>query len=279
MRFAVISNIRGNATALKAVFDDIDALAQPVEQVLCAGDIVGVGPEPNEAIDLLRQRGVDAVLGNYDDAIVYDRIGSGSDFGEQEAENADYTAIQWTRATLTSENLEFLRGLPKSVRVSPAVRGVEVKARDANELAAEYRRTFVQRALGGAMFARPARTLGKRVTLTHGTHRALNEFVRPGTANSILGSIASNADSDVLITAHAGISFKRDAHDVTFVGVGSVDGSPEAATVAEYIVLSIGEAVEIEINQVPYDPAPQIRSLEESGLPRSFALRYLAASP
>lgn len=279
MRFAVISNIRGNATALKAVFEDIDALAPPVEQVLCAGDLVGVGPEPNEVIDLLRQRGVDAVLGNYDDAIAFDRIGSGSDFGEQEAENADYAAIQWTRAALSAENLEYLRRLPKSVRVSPAVRGVEVKARDANELAAEYRRTFFQRALTGGMFSRPSRTFGKRVTLTHGSHRALNEFVRPGTANSILGSIASNADTDVLISGHAGISFKRDAHNVTFVGVGSVDGTAEDTAAAEYVVLSIGEAVEIEVNRVSYDPAPHIRSLRQSGLPQSFALRYLAASP
>ena len=45
MRYAVFSDIHGNLESLERAF----SLLQPADTVLCLGDIVGYGPNPNES--------------------------------------------------------------------------------------------------------------------------------------------------------------------------------------------------------------------------------------
>ena len=44
MRIAIISDIHGNLTALQAVLADIKL--QKVDDIICLGDIVTLGPQP-----------------------------------------------------------------------------------------------------------------------------------------------------------------------------------------------------------------------------------------
>ena len=46
MRYAIISDVHGNIESLERAF----SLMEPEDQVLCLGDIVGYGPNPNECI-------------------------------------------------------------------------------------------------------------------------------------------------------------------------------------------------------------------------------------
>jgi Icc-related predicted phosphoesterase len=55
MRFAVISDIRGNIFALQSVLSAIDSEPSRLDGIVCAGDLVGLGPNPNEVIDLLQR--------------------------------------------------------------------------------------------------------------------------------------------------------------------------------------------------------------------------------
>ena len=56
MNHAVISCLHANLAAVEAVLDDIDA--QGIKTITCLGDLVGYGPQPNEVIELVRQRGI-----------------------------------------------------------------------------------------------------------------------------------------------------------------------------------------------------------------------------
>ena len=69
MRLAVLSDIHSNLAALDAVLADLDALP-PVDELWVCGDIVGYGPQPNEVIERLRERGARAVMGNHDGAAI-----------------------------------------------------------------------------------------------------------------------------------------------------------------------------------------------------------------
>jgi putative phosphoesterase len=62
MRALVISDIHGNAAALRAV------LAVPHDLVLCLGDLVGYGPHPAACVDVIRQQATLCVQGNHDRA-------------------------------------------------------------------------------------------------------------------------------------------------------------------------------------------------------------------
>lgn len=105
MQTALISDIHGNAEALRAVLADIDS--KGIERILCLGDIIGYGPDPLECVDLVRARCEWALMGNHDFAVLYEPTNFNSP-----AEQAAY----WTReqfdaepdAQLRAERYEFL---------------------------------------------------------------------------------------------------------------------------------------------------------------------------
>ena len=54
MSHAVISCLHANLAACEAVLADIDQ--QGIDTITCLGDLVGYGPQPNEVIELIRER-------------------------------------------------------------------------------------------------------------------------------------------------------------------------------------------------------------------------------
>jgi predicted phosphodiesterase len=61
---AFISDIHGNIEALCAVLKDIEQ--HDVEEILCLGDIVGYGPDPEACIDLVMEKAKITLMGNHD---------------------------------------------------------------------------------------------------------------------------------------------------------------------------------------------------------------------
>jgi len=270
VRFAVISDIHANLSALQAVLHAIEVEEEPVDRVICAGDTVGRGPHPNEVLGLLRDRAVEVVRGNYDDAIAYDRIGSGVDFADAASEAADQQALAWTRRTVTPQNLEYLRQLPRDVRLFPLPSGVRVKRDELRKRQSEYGRSLFRRAIFGSLY-RPTPERIKRILVVHGSPRALNERVTGETANSILDTIAREAQTDLLISAHAGAGFMRRAAGMAFIGVGSLSGPHVAAGTGEYALVDVrGDEPIVEFSRVEYDPAQHLAAMESHGLPSQW---------
>lgn len=71
MRLAVISDIHGNLEALEKVFADVDSAS--INEILCLGDNIGYGPEPEGVMELLRHRNVPSILGNHEMGILDQR--------------------------------------------------------------------------------------------------------------------------------------------------------------------------------------------------------------
>ena len=109
MRLALISDLHANLAAFEAVLAHLDA--QAPDAIVCLGDLVGYGPQPNEVMDLVRKRGIPCVEGNHD-AGVTGRMPLGH-FREP-----NQSVIQWTRDHLTPDNLAFLQSLPLTISVS-----------------------------------------------------------------------------------------------------------------------------------------------------------------
>lgn len=104
-KIGVIADPHANLSALEAVLDDMPS----VDRIICAGDLVGYGPQPNEVLELARAEGVHSILGNHDHAVVSEKFGSLSDLAAKVA--------RWTREELTEENLNFLKGLPEKSEI------------------------------------------------------------------------------------------------------------------------------------------------------------------
>jgi predicted phosphodiesterase len=275
VRFAVISDVHGNLPALESV---LDALKQEdVDRIVCTGDIVGLGPYPNEVIDLLRRENVEVVIGNYDDAVAYGRVSSGMDFLDSTAENVDQAAIGWTRERLTPENLAYLRALPRDVRLTGFGRRIQIQRNREEAERSQYRRNFIATTLFGGLAAND-RNKGPRrhsILVVHGSPRALNEFIWPDSANSILSTIATLAKADVIVSGHAGVSFDRNVGNLTFIGVGSVSGTRATPGEAEYAVIEAsGGQVAVTFKRVTYDPRGHVQAIVDEGLPPALAANF-----
>lgn len=103
MRYLILSDIHGNWEALEAVIRDAGS---DFDEILCCGDLVGYGADPNRVVEWARSRVKTVVRGNHDKAC------AGLDDLEWFNPVARDAAL-WTRHTLTPRNLEYLRGLPQ----------------------------------------------------------------------------------------------------------------------------------------------------------------------
>ncbi len=105
MRYAIVSDIHSNIESLQRAF----ALMSDDDRVLCLGDVVGYGPNPNECVELLRSRVEQAVLGNHDLAAL-------ENFGVEYFNDAARAAITWTQGVLSEENRAWLNALSYEIR-------------------------------------------------------------------------------------------------------------------------------------------------------------------
>jgi predicted phosphodiesterase len=102
VRFLILSDIHANVTALQTA---IAAVEGRWDRALCLGDVVGYGPDPNEALDIVRSLNPIMIRGNHDKAAC--GITDASDFNP-----VARIAAEWTASQLRPENLELLRALP-----------------------------------------------------------------------------------------------------------------------------------------------------------------------
>lgn len=102
MKYAILSDIHSNLEALQAVL--AHTKQQNVTHYVCAGDIVGYGPNPRECLDLIRGLNCPVVMGNHDEYCA-----SSSDLAGFNPMAAE--AIKWTRDQLSPEHHEWLRSL------------------------------------------------------------------------------------------------------------------------------------------------------------------------
>ncbi|WP_461864884.1 metallophosphoesterase family protein [Thermococcus sp.] len=104
MLIALISDIHSNMEALEAVWKKV----KKADAILCMGDLVGYGANPNEVVEFfreqMREREILCVRGNHDNAIAF-----GADWGFNPYARE---AVRWHQRVMKSENLEFLRRLP-----------------------------------------------------------------------------------------------------------------------------------------------------------------------
>jgi len=103
VRYLILSDLHANWHALEAVVRASEGL---YDQVLCCGDLVGYGADPNAVTEWARAHCAVVVRGNHD------RSSTGVDSMEWFNPVARQAAL-WTQRALTAENTAYIRALPK----------------------------------------------------------------------------------------------------------------------------------------------------------------------
>lgn len=232
-RIAIFSDMHGNSAATEAVLSAIDA-AQP-DEVFCLGDLVGYGARPNQVIDLVRERGILTIMGNYDDGVGFDRDDCGCAYKSEDERERGQASLLWTRQAVDEERKGYLRTLVPELR------------REIN---------------------------GVRMRLVHGSPRRMNEYLFEDRDPASLARIAKGADADVLVFGHTHIPWSRDIGGARFVNTGSVGKPKDGDSRAAWVLIAIGSDGEIQVStrRVIYDVASMATAVRDAdGLPDQFA--------
>jgi putative phosphoesterase len=238
MKLAIFSDVHSNLEALRAVLADIDAAG--VDRIYCLGDLVGYAPFPNEVCALLRGRGLDVVMGNYDDGTGFDREECGCAYTRPDDKARGDLSFAWTKAHTSDENKAWLRTLHPNIRFEAD---------------------------------------GRRFLLVHGSPRRMNEYVYEDRPRSSLENIARAAESDVLVMGHTHLPYVKQVGEVLFINVGSAgkpkDGDPRAC----WALIDTADPAGVEFRRVPYDVGTVAEAIRASELPDHFADVLERAAP
>jgi predicted phosphodiesterase len=106
MRIAVISDIHGNMEALQQVSVDIEK--SNVDAIVCLGDMVGYGPEPEQVVQWIMSRNIPTIMGNHELAVIDPTY---MELFNPAARKSIQTIIPW----LSEESMAFISELESSL--------------------------------------------------------------------------------------------------------------------------------------------------------------------
>ena len=104
-RIALISDIHGNDVALKEVLKRV----KDVDEIICLGDMIGIGPNGNEVLDIIRKiKNISCIMGNHDRYYLY---------GFNNPVSCTTKIHQdWQHAQISEVNGEFLKTIPLMIK-------------------------------------------------------------------------------------------------------------------------------------------------------------------
>lgn len=113
MRYAIISDIHGNLTALETVLAYLSD--KNIDQFICLGDVAALGPQPQECLHRLRDINCQVVMGNTDDFLLNPTI-------PEKWKDSPLSHIEkWCAEQLTSDDLEYVRTFQKSIIIDDLI--------------------------------------------------------------------------------------------------------------------------------------------------------------
>ena len=239
MKVAILADIHGNLEALEAVRADL--LQQGADRVICLGDNVGYGPDPEGVVSRIRQLGYASVLGNHEFALMDVRGRKWLNF--QAAENN----IE-TEKLLSEENLKYCCKLPTSLEFENAhfVHGYPPES--------VFR--YLDRQSDEKIAALFDSTLVSIFFLGH-THRL--ELVSG--KNGVITRRALRQETVLL------------APDEKYIiGCGSVGQPRDGDKRAKYLLWD-SEKHQLEVRFVDYDNDTTMKKIKKLGFPEIYALR------
>lgn len=106
MKIAIISDIHGNYEALLSVHKDIQKA--DVDKIVCLGDFVGYGPQPEEVAQFLIENEISCVMGNHENAIIDRSVLTNFNVKAM-------ISIEITRTLISNKTIEYIANLPANI--------------------------------------------------------------------------------------------------------------------------------------------------------------------
>ena len=217
-RIAVFSDIHSNLTALEATLRDIES--KGITERYCLGDFVDFAPWPNEVISRIRHENIPSVYGNHDQRLFDNETISAKSWHSPEETSARKKAMELSNATVTNENLRWLKALP---------------------------------------FSRQLKVGDKKILLVHASPDSVDEYLRPDHPEEALRTLQQNFGFDILISGHthfADVRYikRKDGKMFAVVNTGAVGRIKKGEPQATWLELTLqGTNIKLAVHRVNYD--------------------------
>ena len=228
MKYAVMSDVHANPTALAKALDD--ARSCGVDTYVCLGDIVGYGPSPDAAITLSREAfGNLVVVGNHDAALL--REMSMDSFSRRAQKS-----IAAQRLMISDENLGWLAERPSLIREGSLLFVHGDVHRDGDALKAGFGYVFRPEDVKSVLSAVDG--MGVNIVFVGHTHEPV------AWRQTDCGEVEM-VDEDKISIAASG---------KYVINVGTV-GCPRSVPFASYVVVDAKEdgSVDVELRKLTFD--------------------------
>lgn len=232
-RIAFIGGIYSNYHALLATLADIGKRGADATYFL--GDLGAFGPHPDRIPELLVERGIPGIQGNYEES-----LSSGADdchCGYTDPRDNHYAQISYdyTFAKTSDSNKRWMGTLPRSI-------GIEAG--------------------------------GVRLLLSHGSPRKINEFLwRSTSPDPFLNRLCDEFDADVIVCTHTGLHWHKALGGKRHVINAGAIGRPanDGRTNVWYALVTVAsDHTSVEFVPVEYDHGALAREMRQEKLPQEF---------
>lgn len=243
MKYAIISDVHGNAHALRLALED--ARREGAEGFLFAGDYCISMPWPNEAVTLIRSLPNAYVIRGNDE----------SHLDVPDDDDGQYEVSRWCAKSLTPENRTWLDALPESLDFT--LEGVPAHMAHSSE-------AFVGKALHARFRTSRLPSLYPDGPIPRDVLTA--DFRTFASAGDLADTISA-LEPGVYVFGHNHIQTWGNFGGRVLVNPGSVGLPLDCGTQgASYSLLTIeDDAVSVEERRVPYNVECLIRKIRETG--------------
>lgn len=230
MKLGIITDIHNNLIALNTILEYFEE--QSCDKIICCGDIIGIGPYPEETVQrIMMVENLIAVKGNHDAYLV---DGMPTEFPNEE--HMDYGEMlhhKWEHGRLSESSIDFLKSLPVQTKFSIG----------------KYEIIVMHYCMDDT---------GRYV-----------EYV-PNPQDADVEKMTLGIKGDIILTGHDHNKTIRKIGNRWYINVGSLGCPGEDGNITRAGVLTIeNDTVEIESVELPYDVDVVIKKIDELSYPEA----------
>lgn len=224
-----------NLQATRALFEAARRHGIPFSRVICTGDAVAYGADPQACIDLLCDNGIATVMGNCEEQLAADAADCGCGFAPGSA--CDLLSLAWfshARARLNDEAKHWMAQLPRRIDLVIGDKGLAV---------------------------------------VHGAPSRINRFIFASDPDDVFNEEIALTGCDGVIAGHCGLGFTRQIgdklwHNAGAIGMPANDGTPRGW----YSILTpAGNGFSLTTHPLSYDFKAAATAMRRAKLPEDYA--------